>query len=232
MVILAFTTLPFHALYRLSMREAGINRPPDYIVLLGGGGMPSASGLMRTWYAAKAAGYFTRARVIVALPGDPADSNSSVNLMKRELILRGVAPDRIILEDSGTNTRAQALFILKRISNIEYRISNIERKSEIDTTRVTRRVTLLLVTSPEHLRRAVLAFRKAGFGRVDGLPAFEQAIEADILFSAGRLGGRRYIPDIGENLAVRYEFWTQMNYEFLILREWAAMGYYRLKGWI
>jgi len=78
--------------------------------------MPSESGLMRCWYAAKAAGYFPHSKVIIALPGDTADSLSSVIGMKKELIIRGIAPERIMFEDSGTNTRAQAVNIYRMTS--------------------------------------------------------------------------------------------------------------------
>jgi len=212
-ILLAFTSIPFWTWYHMSVKEAGIRRPPDYIVVLGGGGMPSETGLMRTWYGAKAALQFPRATVIVALPGDPDDSLSSVSLMKKELILRGIAPERIVPEDSGTNTRSQAICIRTLVIRHPH-------------------ASLLLVSSPEHLYRAVRTFRKAGFQRVDGLPAFEQAIESDITFRAGRLGGRSYIPDIGQNLTLRYRFWTQLDYEMLLLREYAALAYYKVKGWI
>jgi hypothetical protein len=92
--------------------------------------------------------------------------------------------------------------------------------------------SILIVTSPEHLYRAVLSFRKAGFKKVDGLPAFENTIESDLSFDDSSLGGKKWIPGIGKNLTVRYEFWRQMRYEELILREWMAILYYKLNGWI
>jgi uncharacterized SAM-binding protein YcdF (DUF218 family) len=222
LIILAFTSAPFWIWYGIGISKAGINRPPDCIVLLGGGGMPSESGLMRTWYTARAARYFTRSTVIIALPGDTADSRSAIHLMKAELVMRGISPERIQFEDSGTNTRSQALNIINGNSKFEIRQSSF----------VNRKSSILLITSPEHLYRAVLAFRKAGFLKVDGLPAFEQAIESDITFNARKLGGRKFIPDIGSSITLRYQFWTQMNYELLILREFAAIFYYKLKGWI
>ena len=76
------------------------------------------------------------------------------------------------------------------------------------------------------------SYRKAGFTRVDGLPAFEATLESEAAFNALKLGGRRFIPDVGEILALRYHFWTQLVYELLTLREWAALGYYRMMGWI
>ena len=232
-IILAFTSGPFWMWYDLSVSKAGVNRPPDYIIVLGGGGMPSESGLMRCWYAAKTANYFKRAKVIVALPGNTHDSLSSINGMKKELVMRGVASERIILEDSGTNTRAEALNVLKIISNIDQRISNIESvQHSMFNIRYSKFKSLLIVTSPEHLRRAVLTFKKAGFLKVDGVPAFEEAIESDLSFTGRRLGGRRWVPDIGNNITLRYQFWTQLHYEVLILREVFALGYYKLQGWI
>jgi len=78
----------------------------------------------------------------------------------------------------------------------------------------------------------VLTFKKAGFLRVDGVPAFEAAIESDITFNDRMLGGREWIPGVGGNLSVRYHFWTQLRYEELMIREFLAIFYYQLKGWI
>jgi uncharacterized SAM-binding protein YcdF (DUF218 family) len=223
-ILLALTSAPFWIWYGMGTKHAGINRPPEYIVVLGGGGMPSESGLMRCWYAAKAANFFPQSKIIIALPGDTADSLSSVSGMKKELILRGIAPERITTEDSGTNTRAQAVNI--------YRMTSPPSPPLLEERGTGGEAALLLVTSPEHLARAVLVFKKAGFLKVDGLPAFEEAIEADITFQGKRLGGRRWVPDIGENITIRYQFWTQMHYEMLVIREWMATGYYWIKGWI
>ena len=232
-VILAFTSAPFWVWYNLSVSKAGVNRPPDYIIVLGGGGMPSETGLMRCWYAAKTANYFTRAKVIIALPGDSRDSLSSVCRMKKELVIRGVDDKRILFEDSGTNTRAEALNIFKIITIYDLRFKNYESKKQ-STLNIqnSKFKSLLIVTSPEHLRRAVLTFRKAGFIKVDGVPAFEETIESDITFMGRTLGGRLWVPDIGNNITLRYQFWTQLHYEELVLREVLALWYYRLKGWI
>ena len=226
MFILALTSAPFWIWYGLGVKKAGIHRPPDYIVVMGGGGMPSESGLMRCWYAAKAANHFSRSKVIIALPGDVKDPMSSVNQMKKELELRGICADRIFLEDSGTNTRDEALRVWKIIQNSKCE----EQNAKPDL--VTCHPSLLIVTSPEHLYRAVLTFNKIGFIKVDGIPAFEKTIEADLSFSAKKLGSRSWVPDIGQNITIRYRFWMYLDYEFLVLREWLAMAYYKLQGWI
>ena len=222
MIIMAFTTAPFWIWYKFGVKKAGIHRPPDYIVVMGGGGMPSHSGLMRCWYGAEVAGRFPKAFVIVTLPGSLSDSQSSVNLMKKELEIRGVATNRILLENTGTNTRSEALNIAKEIS----------RETGNGAPGALRKVSLLVVTSPEHLCRSVLTFKKAGFVKVDGVPAFERALEGDLGFSALKLGARGWVPDVGNNLTLRYQFWMQMDYEFLVLREYLAIAYYKLQGWI
>jgi len=217
--IFCLTSAPFWTWYNMSTKHAGIHRPPEFIVVLGGGGMPSESGLMRTWYAARLGNHFFRSKVIIALPGDTVDSLSSVYKMKEELILRGISGKRISFESLGTNTRAQALNIAS---------SRITRYA----LRVTRDASLLIVTSPEHLYRAVRTFRKAGFLLVDGCPAFETAIESELSFDDRLLGGKRWLPAIGKNITVRYQFWTQLHYEQLVMREWLAIVYYKLNGWI
>jgi len=248
MIVLAFTSAPFWIWYGLGTSKAEITGPPNYIVVLGGSGIPSESGLMRTYYTGVASSYFPEAMVIVALPGDMGDSLSSINKMRDELIFRGIPAERILVEDSGTNTRGQAIRIRELIRNYELRNTNYElnvASTAMDdhvshltspvshfSSLIPRPSSLLLITSPEHLYRAVLTFKKAGFDVVDGLPAFESDIESDISFSSKKLGGRRWVPDLGESITLRYQFWTQLQYEILILREYMAIAYYWLMGWI
>lgn len=276
-LLFALTSGPFWIWYGLGTAKAGIRGNPDYIVVLGGSGIPSSSGLMRTWYAAEASSEYPDAQLIVAMPGDTSDSASSICRMVHELKIRGVTPERILLEDSGTNTRAQAMLIKELISKYEVQGTRYKRKYEAQSTNnppipisaecseasdhraqrdlqsaeqseasdpliveqseTSHRLSeakplILLITSPEHLYRAVLTFEKAGFNHVDGLPTFGQDVESDISFSARRLGGRKWVPDVGESITLRYQFWTQLQYEILILREWTAITYYWLQGWI
>jgi hypothetical protein len=159
--------------------------------------------------------------VIIAQPGNLSDTLHSLYLVRQELVMRGIDSRRILFEHEGTNTRAQAL-----------RTSELLTKERQELPGGSRGASLLLITSPEHLYRAVLAFKKAGFLKVDGMPAFEQDIETDLSFESGRLGGRKFIPDVGDNITMRYKFWTHLGYEIEILREVAAIAYYKLMGWI
>ncbi|MCY1719293.1 YdcF family protein [Prolixibacteraceae bacterium Z1-6] len=211
-VILALTSAPFWGYHWLGTSKSELRWKPETIVLLGGGGMPSQSNLMRSWYVEKAAKSFPNANVIVAMPGDLADSLSTPQLMKNELVLRGVNPGLISFEPEATNTRAQAL--------------NCQRFIKMQTP-------VLLVTSPEHMRRSVLCFKKAGFEKVNALPAFENAAEADFSFKDDELGGNTIlVPNVGQNINLRYQLWNHLKYEILIAREMVAMTYYKLRGWM
>ncbi len=211
-VILALTSAPFWGYHWLGTSKSELKWPPKTIVLLGGGGMPSQSNLMRSWYTEKASKSFPEADVIIAMPGDLEDSLSTPQLMKRELILRGVDSLKINFETEATNTRAQAL--------------NCQRV-------ILMQDPILLVTSPEHMRRSVLCFQKAGFEKVNALPAFENAAEADFTFKDDDLGGNTVlVPDVGQSINLRYQLWNHLKYEILIAREMVAITYYKIRGWI
>jgi uncharacterized SAM-binding protein YcdF (DUF218 family) len=213
MIILSFTSAPFWGYYWLGTSECKDELKPGYIVVMGGSAIPGKSGLIRTYYAAAIAKQYPEAKIIISLPGETDDSSSSVNLMKKELLIRNVSPERITLETKGKNTRYQVLEIKKMIPLAGEPV--------------------LIVTSPEHMRRAILTFKKAGFQNITGLPAFEQTVDFDLLFNDKELGGRnRFVPDIGHNTQIRYQFWIHLEYEILILREIVALGFYNLKGWI
>ena len=211
-VLLAFTSLPFQGYYWLGTSKAKLVSEPKVIILLGGGGMPSQSALMRCWHTEKASKSFPNATIIIAMPGDLEDSLSTPQLMKKELLIRGLNENKILFEDEGTNTRSQVL--------------NCQRLVKMQTP-------ILLITSPEHMRRSVLCFQKAGFEIVNALPAFENAIEADLSFDDDKLGGKRkYLPKVGGNTNMRYQLWNHLKYEILIAREMVALGYYKLRGWV
>lgn len=214
-LFLSFTTLPYWGYYWLGTSQSGILEKPDYIILLGGGGMPSESSLMRAFFVHRAATESPDSRIVISIPGDPDDSLSTARLVAAELISKGIAPERILYEQTATNTRSEA---------IQLRDFNQEKLTD---------KPILLVTSPEHMRRSVLVFKKAGFTNVSALPTFENAIEANLFFDDDKLGGNKtLVPDIGGNTSVRYQFWNHLKYEILIAREMAALGYYWMRGWI
>lgn len=211
-VLLALTSQPFWGYHWLGTSKSEFKCTPNSIILLGGGGMPSQSALMRSWYVEQAARSFAKANIIIAMPGDLEDSLSTPQLMKKELQIRGIDANRIRFENKGTNTRAQAL--------------NCQGLIKMQSA-------ILLVTSPEHMRRSVLCFQKAGFEKVNALPAFENDVEADLTFDDNKLGGKKmFLPDIGKNTNMRYQLWNHLKYEILIAREMGALTYYKLRGWI
>ena len=212
-IILSFTTIPFWGYYWLGTSVLEKEQPPEHIIIMGGSAMPGKSGLMRTFYAAEISRKYPDANIIIALPGDINDENSSVNQMKKELQIRQVPSQRIALENKGKNTRFQVLEIKKMIPD--------------DLTPIT------IVTSPEHMRRAILAFKKVGYKNISGIPAFDEVHDFDLIFDDDKLGGKnKFVPEIGDNIKIRYQFWKHLEYEIIFTREIIALGYYRLKGWI
>jgi uncharacterized SAM-binding protein YcdF (DUF218 family) len=135
---------------------------PRYIVVLGGGGIPSGSSLLRLYHAALFGRGLTGTTFIVSLPTDTTPDTSSVGRMRDELVMRGIPASAIRMETRGLNTHEQAV-------NIYEMLAPQERDEHI-----------LVVTSDYHVRRAVLSFRKAGFTHVDGLLAYSTGAEGDV----------------------------------------------------
>ena len=207
MIALAFTDVPYFAYHQLGTHCKGLKGNPEVIVVLGGSGMPSADGLIRTYYASEAANKFPLAKVIIAHPYDNDSlSTHQLDLMAHELIIRGLDSLRISYEPNGTSTHSQATYI----SEI------LEEKNK---------APVLLITSPEHMYRSIRSLQKAGLKNVGGLPSFEEPISEEKLKGNKRNGQK-------VTLAWRYNFWSYLRFEILVLREYCAIAYYKLNGWI
>jgi uncharacterized SAM-binding protein YcdF (DUF218 family) len=209
LLIIAFTRIPFDVHRWLGLHDSEYLFTPEYIVFLGGSGMPSESNLIRLYYTSQLAGQFPAAKIIIAHPIDTV----VISLMRNELITHGVDSARIVIEKLGTNTREQAL----EITSID---KSIQQKP------------VLIVTSPENMYRTIKVFRKAGFLKTGGEPAFENAMFVDLSYNHRRIGGKRYIPDVSGQMGLRYTFWNYFKLEIICLREFAAILYYKLNGWI
>ena len=184
---------------------------PGWIVILGGSGVPSPATLMRTYYGAHCAQTHRRAECVVALPAGGVALECGTGRMREELILRGVSANRIKMEHRGYNTHEQA-------QNVARMVGPSGRRGQI-----------ILVTSPYHMRRAYLCFRKAGFENVGVLAAhstgsqedYRKAVESWSGFNRGSLAGN-----------FRYAFWSNLVAEVWISRELLGLAFYQLRGWI
>lgn len=213
-VIMSFTDYPFWAYYWLGTYNAELTKEPNVLVLLGGGGMPSPDGLIRCYYATEMAEEYPLAGIIIAMPGDTSMHEESPELlMAHELIIRGVDSTRILYENKGHNTRSQAI-------NIKEMLENKSRDS----------IAIRIVTSPDHMFRAVAAFRKVGFSHVGGRPSFEEALDEELLLRKNL--DKKQLKAETRNLNFRYNMWNYMKYEITVLREWCAITYYKIRGWI
>ena len=212
MLLLAATTVPFYAWHYLGVEKSGNIKEPDYIVLLGGSSIPSENGLLRTFYTSRLSEKFPKARIVIAIPGKLNDMADAPHMLENEIVRRTNPSQPVLFINKGANTREQALEMSRKISTS---------------------AALTLVTSPEHMYRAVLTFRKAGFTDVSGLPTFEQSLsDSAIFFNDKELQGNKRMPAIGKNLQVRYQFWHHLKLEVIVIREYFAITYYKLRGWI
>ena len=209
MLVLSFTSLPYHAYHHLGTTNSTLTCDPDIIILLGGSGMPSPDGLIRTYYTAQAAVKYSETDIIIAHPYGVNDSLGQLKLMAKELVYKGVDSSRIAFEPYGFNTRSQALNIAAMYAGEKQHL------------------TLLLITSPEHMYRSVKTFNKAGFPHVGGFSAFERPIDEEKVIDITDREDVRI-----RSLSLRYNIWSYLQYELIVLKEYTAIVYYKLKGWI
>ncbi len=213
-ILLSFTDCPFWAYYWLGTHNADLAKDPNVLVLMGGGGMPSPDGLLRCYYASEIAIQYPESKIIIAIPCDTAKHERSPEiLMAHELIMRGIDSSRILYEKEGHNTRSQAINIKKMIE-----------PNAIDSSAIR------IITSPDHMFRSVASFRKVGFNNVGGQPSFEEAIDEEILVRKNI--SKKQLKKETRKLNLRYNMWNYLKYEITVLREYCAIVYYKLRGWI
>ena len=135
---------------------------PRYIIVLGGGGIPSTSTLIRTYYAAEYGRGLTGTTFIVSLPTDSDPNTTSIGRMRDELVRRGIPASSIRMEYRGLDTHQEAAYICKML----------------DASAL--REPILVISSEYHLRRAMLCFRKQGFTNVSALDAASIGAEAEM----------------------------------------------------
>ncbi|CAN5457303.1 hypothetical protein BH11BAC1_BH11BAC1_24230 [soil metagenome] len=209
LVVFSFTRIPYDVQVWLGTHESTYKFYPDEIVFLGGSGMPSESNLIRLYYVSKLSKKYPQSKIIIVHPID----ESVIADMRDELILRGVDSTKISIEKEGTNTHDQAMKIALHHPQFLKR-------------------HLLIVTSSESMLRTVSAFRKAGFESVGGQSAYDVPMFVDLGYDFKKSGGKIYSPDVSGNIALRYNFWNYLKLEISCVREFVAMGYYWLNGWI
>lgn len=207
-LLLSFTDIPYWQYYWLGTHNCELAKEPDYIVLMGGGGMPSPDGFIRTYFTAGAWHRAKHSKVIIAIPPDTSNHHGSPEIqMANELIMRGVDSSIIFFERNGYNTISQAKAI-----------ASFFNADAIDT------IAIRLVTTPEHMFRSVRVFRKVGFKQVGGTPAFEVGLKEKRL--------KKKEDDSSIWLKFRYNVWSYMQYEITVVREYCAISYYKIRGWM
>lgn len=206
LIILSLTSIPYSAYRSLSLYKQQITEEPDAIILMGGSGIPSPNDLIRLYYTSISAKEYPNAQIVIAMPFHEKESIENRSVIIQKMKLDGIDSSRIVWENHGFNTRSQVV----EISNL------IPLSSKI-----------IVVTTPDHMYRSVRCFEKVGFGKVGSLPTFEIPPDETELLNKKET-------DITElqNLNLRYNMWSYLQYEIMVLREYTAITYYWLHGWI
>jgi len=154
LLILALTPAPFYMHYALGTdpNKSDEEFTPEYVIMLGGGGMPSEDNLMRLYYTGQFANYF-QTPVIIIHP----DDSTSQDKMSQLLATYGITKDSITFLTEGANTRSQVLCLQERLPEL------INKKN-------------LIITSPSHLTRSVKCFNKLGFTQIRGRQPLSQPL--------------------------------------------------------
>jgi len=209
LLVLAFTRIPFDVHRWLGSENSEFDFEPTAIVMLGGSGMPSESNLIRLFYVKELALNFPQARIFILHPQD----SSVVAEMRNFICDFGIDSLRIFAGAHGTNTRQQAMELKEKYPAVLNE-------------------NVVLVTSPENMYRSVKTFRKIEFKNVGGMSAFENALFIDLGYDHRGVGGKGYVPDVSGNLGLRYNFWNYLKLEITCLREFVAILYYKINGWV
>ncbi|MCK9451701.1 MAG: YdcF family protein [Bacteroidales bacterium] len=210
MIALSFTDYPYFAYHWTGNKTISQTNIPAYIIVMGAGGIPSEQGLIRCYFAAELAKQYPNSKLIVALPADSIDfETSDHSRMIDELMVRGVHKQRIFSETKGSSTYTQA--------------RNIAQMIPVTTP-------IQLVSSPVHLYRSIKTFEKVGFKSVSGKATVEQSFDESLLFLKNDKGKIAKSPDA--NPGFRYNMWSYLQYEIAVLREWAAIVWYKIRGYI
>lgn len=207
MLILAFTSAPFYWYFNLGQnpdKETQLNHP-QRVVMFGGAGMPSEDNLMRLYHTAALARHFD-VPVILVHPEDSLCQAEMTRLLHQDKV------NDILYMTEGSNTRSQALELMAAYPEL----ANEQ---------------MLVVTSPEHVRRTVKCLKKAGFTNICGKAAYPATVDFDLSLDKKKLGGNEIVPSV-ESVKMRYTFFNYLKLEITCLREYCALAYYKVKGWI
>ena len=165
MLVLAFTSAPFYLHFNLGQNpndDVEVSNP-QLVMMFGGAGMPSEDNLMRLYHTAALARHFDVPVLLV----HPEDSLCQAEMTR---ILRQGGIDSILYMTEGANTRSQAVELMNAYPELSEK-------------------ELIVVTSPEHVRRTVKCLNKVGFRNTIGKAAYPATVDFDLsLRKASRCG--------------------------------------------
>lgn len=203
---LALTDLPYRAYQQLKSIEVGSSASQvRAIVVFSGVGMPSGEGLMQLRSVQQLHASMPSAQVWVFSPTRDSIATDQLKRYQEELSRLGVSDSLVTLISSGNNTRTQSQDLAAIIGEEGGSIA--------------------LVTVPIQQYRARRACQRLGI-KVVGFGYMEdQPLPNEVLTDSKGLVGRL-------SILLRYKWWSYLQLEIKVMREYTAIAYYWLRGWI
>lgn len=239
-LVLQFTPVPVRLLSRLATPPTTERFVPDCmgesapaaILVYAGSGIPGESGLNRTWQAADAAQLYPGIPLLLAIPSpSPDEPSPAARAYLRELSLHGVEAHRIHLVTSGADTYSQSAAAVEKLEAL-----------------LPAGAPVLVVTSPEHMYRAVGCLRRHGLQNpLWAAPAYSKSLDdphpapAEMRISPETLDPVRVSAESGapaddpNALAARNRLADRVRQNLrassLVLDEALSIFAYRFRGW-
>lgn len=157
----------------LRPKLADVNESVDYVIILGGGidknGRLPKNVLMRLDAAAEFLNRPEQKNAVVVVTGGTLHwlPYAEAPELKRQLVLRGVEEERVLVEDQALDT----------IQNFQYSCKLLEQYSNASTQEILNS-KIAVVTSYFHLRRAERLASRMGFTNIKGIGCHCEKIKA------------------------------------------------------
>ena len=190
----------------------------DVIICLGGGltnnNFPTAAGLDRVYTAVQL--FYDNYASKIYFTGGGAQNISEAEIYAEVAQWLGCPKEAIVIEFQASRTADHPLDILE---NKKYLINQNS--------------PLNIVTSPLHSRRTYLCFKKSGFRNFRIITSYSSKKENSSFVRALKKSQfENFRPILGKKQDVFLKLKLKTEYFLDAVREWAAIGWYKIKGYI
>ncbi|HRH99664.1 MAG TPA: hypothetical protein PK006_01315 [Saprospiraceae bacterium] len=204
--VLAFSSMPYREFRRLSVVEPRSSFVPQWIICLSGNEYPSPDALGLFFELGACIKKYPHAQSIYSFPCN-SNCDSKKAALIEELKLRTDSLTHFSIFTEGYNSYSQLYKIAEQL--------NFKTDA------------IMLIAPAPHTFRSIAVLKKMGFTNVCGYSSLSIPFSNEELSQISKMPYGRQVP-----MDLRYNFWNYLKYEIEIGREWIALLYYKINGWI